>query len=186
MGKRLLSYFTFRDVTDNANENALAFEQDFANGKFDWKPGFVFAQCDYFTVLADNSLLASFKVSLEITVVLAPHGFGHEQIDFFAYDLIRRIAKNPFGCRAEALNHTVLANDYDAVSRIFNDGTDAHLAILKFLSAFSDFCFQSLDQLMQCFTHNIEASGKVRDFVTTTRVDSDAKVTFRKTLSLGS
>ena len=122
--QRLFRLLALGDVADDAGEYPFLAQYRLADRKVHGELGAVLAKADNLAAGPDDPGIAVVHVTLQEAVVSAFHGFGHENADVASDHLVGGIAENPFGRRAEALNHALLADDDDTVGGVFDDGAD--------------------------------------------------------------
>ena len=123
-----LGLLALGQIPDEPGEEALAFRLHLTHGQFDRKGRPVTALADDYPPLADDPSLTGSIVAIQVTIMRAAIGIGHQQADIPPGDFRPLPSEHPLGCRTEIADRSGLV-DYDHCIRYrIEDGLQMRFA----------------------------------------------------------
>ena len=116
---------TFGNIAHRAGEITLTTQFKGTDGQIHREGTAILAlAADFATCCSDDMRFARRVVAVQVTVMLAVIGFGHQHLHVLADDLIGLVTEQPLAGRVEALDGAVLIDGNDAVKRVIDHGTE--------------------------------------------------------------
>ncbi len=134
--------FALGEVANQAGEEALAAEVDFAHGKVNGKHRAVLALADDFAADADDSRVARGEVARHVVVMLRSIRLRHENAHVLANHLAGAVAEHLLGCGVHRVHDAVMVNGDDALDGCADDGLKPLLAVVQIGGALGDASFE--------------------------------------------
>ena len=121
----------FGDVADDAGEELPAADGEFADREVDGEQAAVLPLAEHLAADADDAPVAGGVVVGEVTIVLGPVGFGHQDVDVAADEFRGRPAKHRFGGRVDGVDAPPVVDGDDALDGGGEDGPKAGFAFAE-------------------------------------------------------
>ena len=129
--QRLLRLLAFGDVADDADEDLLPARPRFADGQFHRKGRAVLAPSLHLTPDADDALVSSGSVALQVFIMLLPVRGRHKHLDVPANNFVRTVAEQPLAGRVVFLHSASGIDDHDPVNSCRHQRMQALLTIFQ-------------------------------------------------------